>query len=96
MVSQRWAIGYGNAKKCSPATVSGERSSTHRRGNRNGAAPAISITAPAETVLDRLEYVVSHFEEYGGSGDQRTGRRWSDQGLKTFTDEMEYAEEVRG
>lgn len=66
-------------------------------GNRNEAAAAISISAPAETVLDRLEYVVSHFEEEDGQvRDQRTGRRWSDQGLKTIAMEMVHVAEVRG
>jgi hypothetical protein len=65
-------------------------------GNRNEAAAAISITAPAETVLDRLEYVVSHFEDDGESRDQRTGRRWSDQGLKSIATEMVHLAEVRG
>jgi hypothetical protein len=66
-------------------------------GNRNEAAAAISIAAPAETVLDRLEYVVSHFEELQGkSRDQRTGRRWSNQGLQTIATELVYMAEVQG
>ncbi len=65
-------------------------------GNRNEAAAAISIAAPAETVLDRLEYVVSHFEEEGAFRDQRTARRWSDQGLETIATEMVHVAEVRG
>lgn len=65
-------------------------------GNRNEVAAAVSITAPAETVLDRLEYVVGHFEEDGGSRDQRTGRRWSDQGLTTIATETVHVAEVRG
>jgi hypothetical protein len=65
-------------------------------GNRYEAAAAISISAPAETVLDRLEYVVSHFEEEGQFRDQRTGRRWSDQGLKTIATEMVHVAEIRG
>lgn len=65
-------------------------------GNRNEAAAAISIAAPAETVLDRLEYVVGHFEEEGQNRDQRTGRRWSDHGFKTIAAEMVHVAEVRG
>lgn len=65
-------------------------------GNRNVVASAISIAAPAETVLDRLEYVVGHFEEVGESRDQRTGRRWSDQGLRTIATELVHMAEVRG
>lgn len=66
-------------------------------GNRNEAAAAISITAPADSVLDRLEYVVTEIEtEGGGYRDQRTGRRWSDSGLKTIATEMVHIAEVRG
>lgn len=65
-------------------------------GNRNEVAAAISIAAPAETVLDRLVYVVSRFEEEGQWRDQRTGRRWSDQGLTTIATEMVHVAEVRG
>lgn len=65
-------------------------------GNRNEAAAAISISAPAETVLDRLEEVVGHFEEDGQAREQRTGRRWSNQGFKTIATEMVHVAEVRG
>lgn len=65
-------------------------------GNRNEAAAAISITAPAETVLDRLEYVVTDLEDDGQFRDQRSGRRWSDRGLKTIATEMVHVAEVRG
>lgn len=65
-------------------------------GNRNEAAAAISITAPADTVLDRLEYVVTDLDKDGEFRDQRTGRRWSDRGLKTIATEMVHVGEVRG
>lgn len=65
-------------------------------GNRNEAAAAISIAAPAETVLDRLVYAVSHFGQDDEFRDQRTGRRWSDQGLKTIAAELVHVAEVRG
>lgn len=65
-------------------------------GNRNEAAAAISITAPADTVLARLEYVVTDLENSGEFRDQRTGRRWSDRGLKTIATEMVHMAEVRG
>ena len=65
-------------------------------GNRNEAAAAISITAPADTVLARLEYVVTDLENDGEFRDQRTGRRWSDRGLKTIATEMVHVAEVRG
>lgn len=65
-------------------------------GNRNEEAAAISITAPADTVLARLEYVVTDLEADGQFRDQRTGRRWSDRGLKTIATEMVHVAEVRG
>ncbi|MCO5216668.1 MAG: hypothetical protein M9953_11045 [Thermomicrobiales bacterium] len=66
-------------------------------GNRDAAAAAFSITAPADTVLDRLEYVVTEIEaEDGEFRDQRTGRRWSDRGIKTIAAEMVHVAEVRG
>ncbi len=65
-------------------------------GNRNEAAAAISITAPADNVLHRLEYAVSHFDEDGEFRDQRTGRRWSDRGLRPIATEMVHVAEVRG
>lgn len=66
-------------------------------GNRDVAAAAISITAPADTVLDRLEYVVTEIEaEDGEFRDQRTGRRWSDRGLKIIATEIVHVAEVRG
>lgn len=66
-------------------------------GNRDEAAAALSITAPEELMLYRLEYVVGHFEETTGENrDQRTGRRWSDRGLKTIANEMVHVAEVRG
>jgi hypothetical protein len=65
-------------------------------GSRNEAAAAISISAPAETVLDRLEYVVGHFEAEGSVRDQRSGRRWSDQGLKTIATDLVHMADIRG
>ena len=65
-------------------------------GNRNEAAAALSITADRESVLDRLEEVVRHFEDAGQVRDQRTARRWSDQGFTTIAAEMVHIAEVRG
>lgn len=65
-------------------------------GNRNEAAAAMSITADWETVLDRFEVVVGHFAQGNDIRDQRTGRRWSDQGLKTIATELVHVAEVRG
>lgn len=65
-------------------------------GSRDEAAAAISITADADKVIDRLEYVVEHFETDGEIRDQRTARRWSDQGLKTISSELVYLAEIQG
>lgn len=64
-------------------------------GNRNEAA-ALSISAPMKTVLDRLEEVVSLLDDTGEGRDQRTARRWSDQGFTTIATEMVHVAEVRG
>lgn len=65
-------------------------------GNRFEAAAAISMTADADKVLDRLEEVVGHFEEQGQLKDQRTARRWGDEGLKTIAAELVYLADVQG
>ncbi|MCO5216666.1 MAG: hypothetical protein M9953_11055 [Thermomicrobiales bacterium] len=57
--------------------------------NRNEAAAALSILAPADLLLDRLEYVVEHFEDDSGEArDQRTGRRWSDRGMPNVATDL--------
>lgn len=63
---------------------------------RNEAAAAISITAPADTVLDRLEHVVGALPQDGQLRDQRTARRWSDAGLITMAQDLVYMAEVQG
>lgn len=63
---------------------------------RNEAAAAISITASAETVLDRLEHVVGALPQDGKLRDQRTARRWSDAGLATIARDLVYIAEVQG
>lgn len=63
---------------------------------RNEAAAAISITAPADTVLDRLEHVVGALPQDGKLRDQRTARRWSDAGLATIANDLVYMAEVQG
>lgn len=63
---------------------------------RNEVAAAISITAPAETVLDRLEHAVGALPQDGKLRDQRTARRWSDAGLATIASELVYMAEVQG
>ena len=63
---------------------------------RNEAAAAISITAPADTVLDRLEHVVGALPQDGELRDQRSARRWSDSGLPTLAEDLVYFAEVQG
>ena len=64
--------------------------------NRNEAAAALSLLAPHDTVLARFEEVLGHFEEFGGQDrNQRTARRWSDQGIKTIAAELVYLAEVQ-
>lgn len=65
-------------------------------GNRNEAAAAMSITPDWATVLDRFEVVVGHFAQGNDIREQRTGRRWSDRGLKTIAAELVHLAEVRG
>lgn len=63
---------------------------------RDEAAAAISITAPAESVLDRFEHVVAALPQDGKLRDQRTARRWSDAGLRSVARDLVYLAEVRG
>lgn len=63
---------------------------------RNEIAAAISITAPAETVLDRLEHAVGALPQDGKLRDQRTARRWGDDGLTTIARDLVYMAQVQG
>jgi hypothetical protein len=65
-------------------------------GNRFEAAAALSITAEADKVTDRLVEVIAHFEGDELSKDQRTARRWGDEGLKTIAAELVYLADVQG
>ncbi|WP_460530437.1 hypothetical protein [Humibacter ginsengiterrae] len=65
-------------------------------GGREEAAAAISITAPADSALDRFEHVVGALPQDGRIRDQRTGRRWSDAGIHTIAGELTYLAEVQG
>jgi len=67
-----------------------------RKGNRNEVAAALSIAADADTVLMRLEHVLDHVEQTGGpTRDQRTARRWSDQGMHTIATELVHLNDVQ-
>ena len=62
---------------------------------RNLAAAVISLTAPADSVLDRLQIAA---EETSGDDerDQRTARRWSDAGLHILADHLAYQSLTQG
>lgn len=66
-----------------------------RKGNRNEVAAALSIAAPWETVLRRLEAVIDHLDPDGAGRDQRTARRWSDQGMRTLATELVHLADVQ-
>ena len=66
-----------------------------RHGTRNEAAAALSITADADTVTDRLVEVIGHFEGDGLTKDQRTARRWSDQGMHAIATELVHLGDVQ-
>lgn len=68
-----------------------------KQGNRDEVAAAISLTAPLDTVLERLEEVLGHFEEFDGQDrNQRTARRWSDRGMSTIAAELVYLADIQG
>lgn len=62
---------------------------------RDVAAAAWSISAEADSVLDRLQLTAEALsgEEWR---DQRSARRWSDQGMLTLADELAYSAELQG
>lgn len=63
--------------------------------DRNLAAAAWSISAEADSVLDRLQLTAEALsgEEWR---DQRSARRWSDQGMHLLADQLAYSAEVQG
>lgn len=65
--------------------------------NRDEAAAALSITAPDDLLLNRLEYIVEHFEDDSGEArDQRTARRWSDRGMPNVATELVNLARMKG
>lgn len=64
-------------------------------GDRDVAAAAWSLTAEADTVLDRLQLTA---EALSGDEwrDQRTARRWSDHGMPVLADQLAYIAELQG
>lgn len=63
---------------------------------RNEIAAAVTIVAPAETVLERLEHAVGALPQDGKLRDQRTARRWSDEGMMTIARDLVYMAQVQG
>lgn len=61
-------------------------------GDKYEAAAALSITSPAETVLDRLTMSAERFDYQ----DQRTIRRWSDKGLQRIAESLVAIANLRG
>jgi hypothetical protein len=66
-----------------------------RHGTRNEAAAALSITADADTVTDRLVEVIGHFEGDELSKDHRTARRWSDHGMHSIATALVHLGDVQ-
>jgi hypothetical protein len=68
----------------------------YKAAGRNEAAAAISISAPADTVLDRLEHAVGALPQDGRLRDQRTARRWSDDGIDAIAADLVYLARLQG
>lgn len=64
----------------------------YSQGDKYEAAAALSISAPAETVLERFTLAAEAFDYQ----DQRTIRRWSDDGLKRIAEDLVAIANVRG
>lgn len=67
----------------------------YQRAGRNEAAAALSLSSPADTVLDRLQLTA---EALSGEDwrDQRTARRWSDAGMPVIARDLVYFAQVAG
>ena len=61
-------------------------------GTKYESAAALSISSPADTVLERLTLTAEHFDYQ----DQRTIRRWSDRGLRTIAEDLVAIANARG
>lgn len=68
----------------------------YKSAGRDEAAAAISIMAPADNVLDRLEHAVGALLQDGALRDQRSARRWSDSGLGVIARDLVYFADVQG
>ena len=70
----------------------GRELARYEKGNKYEAAAALSLSSPADTVLDRFTMTAEHFDYQ----DQRTIRRWSDRGLGRIAEDLAAIANVRG
>ena len=67
----------------------------YQHSGRNEAAAALSLSAPADTVLDRLQLTAEALSPQDWR-DQRTARRWSDAGMPIIARDLVYFAQVAG
>lgn len=67
----------------------------YKNAGRDEAAAAWSLSAEADTVLDRLQLAADHVSPVR-ERDQRTARRWSDAGIPRIADDLVYFARMRG
>ena len=67
----------------------------YQHSGRNEAAAALSLSAPADTVLDRLQLTAEALSPQDWR-DQRTARRWSDAGMSILARDLVYFAQVAG
>ena len=68
----------------------------YQHSGRNEAAAALSLSAPADTVLDRLQLTAEALSPEQDWRDQRTARRWSDAGMPIIARDLVYFAQVAG
>lgn len=68
----------------------------YRHAGRNEAAAALSISSPADSVLDRLQLTAEALSPGDEWRDQRTARRWSDAGMPVIARDLVYFARVSG
>lgn len=67
-----------------------------RKGDQYVVAAAISLSAEQDTVTARFDEVLKHFDDPDGPvRDQRTARRWSDQGMQTIATDLVHLGDVQ-
>ena len=68
----------------------------YQHSGRNEAAAALSLSAPADTVLDRLQLTAEALSPEQDWRDQRTARRCSDAGMPIIARDLVYFAQVAG